>query len=183
MAQFDFFGTWNDWWGILGHILATKVYSLIPDLKYDKPEPLFVTKVDDSVKTMILDRRNGFIWSPIFSRFPLSMELIKEGQNAGKYFVSPTRGGPCLRLVLPPCYEEDRIIHLGRGMLSCPKWTITPFTKVPEKPSAELRLGFKEVKEIIKNRIVYLKDPFKIWIGQHGKELVEEGRAVIDGIE
>src|SRR6266540_1924481 len=116
MAQFDFLGTWNDSWGILAAILGTNDYSLVPDLLYDKPEPLFVTEIDDSAKEMLLNgKRNGFLWSWQFSRFPPVMKRIEGGEAAGKYYVGLGEGGPYLRLVLPGGYEEGGVLNLGPG--------------------------------------------------------------------
>src|SRR5947209_272369 len=103
MAQFDFLGTLDDSWGMLDTILENSEYSLVPDLRYDKPEPLFVTKIDDTVKMMLLDRRNGFLWSREYSRFPPVMRRIEGGEADGKYYVGLSEGGPYLRLVLPGC--------------------------------------------------------------------------------
>ena len=183
MAQFNFLGTWNDSWGILAAILAHSEYSFVPDLYYDSPEPLFLTKIDYGLKEMLLDRRNGYIWSTKFSVDTLGMLSTKEGQNAGKYSVGSTEGGPVLRLVLPPCYEQGGVINLGPGMLSCPRWTIKPGTYDAKKPSAELRAGFKEVKAILKRQLVRLKVRPDIWSGQEASRLVEEGRAKIHGFE
>jgi hypothetical protein len=183
MAQFEFLGTWNDSWNILAAILEHSEYSLVPDVKYDKPELLFVTKIDDPVKEMFLDRRNGFIWSTKFSLLPPSMNRIEGGVNVGKYYVSPTEGGPVLRLVLPACYEEGGVINLAPGMLSCPRATIKPGTNVAEKPSPAVRAGFKEVKAIIKRQLVRLKVRADIWSGQEASRLVEENRARIRGFE
>ena len=183
MGQLSFLGTWSDSWGILEAIFATKEYSLVPDLYYDKPEPFFATQVDDTLKSMLLDRINGYIWSTKFALYPPWMERTEAGKNAGKYSVSETREGPCLRLVLPACYEEGGFINLAPGMLSSPRWTIKPRTNVPEKPSPELRAGFKEVKAIIKRQLVRLKVRPDIWSGQEASRLVEEGRARIHGFE
>lgn len=183
MAEFDFLGSWSDSWGILAAILANSEYSLVPDLLYDKPEPLFVTTINDSVREMLLDRRNGFLWSTKFSRFPPVMWRIEGGEADGKYHVGLGEGGPYLRLVLPACYEEEGVLNLGLGSLYYPKWTTKPGTKIVIKPSPELRRGFKEVKSVLVRHLVPLKSHPDIWIGQDANRLVEEGRARICGFE
>jgi hypothetical protein len=183
MAKFGFLGTWDDSWGIVAAILENKEYSLVPDLKYAKPEPVFVTKLDDTVKAMFLDRANGFLWSTKFSVYPPSMESIEAGQNAGKYYVSLTSGGPYLRLVLPGCYQEGGVINLVPGALYSPNWTTKPGTYIAIKPSPELRAGFKEVKAIIQRQLVRLKGGPYNWIGRDASRLLEERRARIPGLE
>jgi hypothetical protein len=183
MAEFDFLATWEDSWRILAAILAVREYSLVPDLHYDKPEPLFVTTLDDPVKEMLQERRNGFIWSAKFSVFPPTMKRTEGGEAAGGYYVSLSEGGPYLRLVLPVCYEEGRIMNLGPGSLYYPKWTINPRTNAIVKPSPELRMGFKAVKAIIKKHLVRLKERPDIWGGQEASRLLDEHRARIRGFE
>jgi hypothetical protein len=183
MAQFDFYGTWDDSWGIVAAILENKEYSLVPDLLYDKPEPVFVTKFNDIAKELLLQKRNAFLWSPKFSVFPPFMKRIEGGEAAGKFYVGLSVGGPYLRLFLPPSYEEGSVINLVLGSLHCPKWTTKPGTYIAIKPSPELRAGFKEVTAIIKRQLVQSKARPVIWIGQEASRLVEEGRARVFGFQ
>ncbi len=183
MAQFQFLGTWDDSWGILDAILEHPEYSLVPDLYYDKPEPLFVTKIGDAAKRMLLDRRNGFIWSTKFSLYSPNLKQVKEGQNAGKYYVDPTGQGPVLRLVLPACYEEGGVINLAPAMFSCPRWTVKPGTYDAMKASPELREGYKEVKAVIRKQLVRLKVRPDIWSGREASRLVDQNQARIHGFE
>jgi hypothetical protein len=183
MAQFDFVGTWNDSWGILATILENSEYSLVPNLLYESPEPLFVTKIDDLVKAMLLDRGDGFLWSTKFSRFPPVMKRIEGGEAAGKYYVGLSEGGPYLRLTLPACYADEEVINLAPGHLYYPKWTTRPGTHIAIRPSPELRAGFREVKAITERQLVRLKVRPDIWSGQEASRLVEEGRARIHGFE
>lgn len=39
MAQFDFLGTWKDSWSIISAVLEPQDVCLIPDLKYEQPQP------------------------------------------------------------------------------------------------------------------------------------------------
>jgi hypothetical protein len=111
------------------------------------------------------------------------MERINEGKNKGKYYVSLTKGGPYLRLVLPPCYEEDGVVKLAPGMLSSPRRTINPQTNAIENPSPELQKGFNEVKAIIKRQLIRVKLRPDIWIGKEANRLLEQNRARICGFE
>jgi hypothetical protein len=183
MAQFDFLGSWNDSWDIVAAILENKDLRLVPDLRYDKPEPLFATALDDSLKAMLLDRGNGFLWSTRFSRYPPVMGRIEGGEAAGKYTVSLTRGGPYLRLGLPFCYEEGGVINLAAGSLYYPSWFLNPEATVSEKASPELRAGFKDVKAVIRRHLVRLKSRPDIWSGREASRLVEGGRARVRGFE
>jgi hypothetical protein len=183
MAKFSFLGTWNDSWDILDALFATGEYSLLPDLDYDNPEPIFATRLDDALKDIMLVHRDGYLWSPKFSLYPPGMWRVEEGEKAGKYNVDSWRGGPCLRLFLPACYIENGAIQLAPGALYSPKWTIKPGSDVPESPSAAVRKGFQAVKALIKRQLVRLKARPDIWSGREASRLVEQGQATIHGFE
>lgn len=195
MAEFRFFGTWNDYWGILDAILSHREYSLVPDLLYDKSEPVFITTLDDPAKEMLRVKGSGYLWSTKFSRWPPVMKRIEGGEADGKYYVMLGEGGPCLHLVSPACYEEGGVLMLDFGELYYPKWTTAPGTNIAIEPSPELRQGFQEVKTIIKRQVVRLKvSPdlrelveLKVgpghWSGRQASRMLEEGRARIQGFE
>ncbi len=93
MAKFSFLGTWNDSWGILDALFRTGEYSLVPDIDYDEPEPIFAARLDDELKGMMRIHRGGYLWSPRFSLYPPVMWRVPEGEKAGKYNVDSWRGG------------------------------------------------------------------------------------------
>ena len=181
--EFSFLGTWNDSWEILDAILHGGGLSFIPDLKYDDPQPLYVTALTNEERAMIKDRRHLFIWGEAFSLFPPVLRRIDEGKNIGKYSVSSDEGGPILELTLPGCYEEESLLNLGPGTLACPRKTFDPATNIGLNPSAELRAGFREVRNRMKRSLVRYKPCPEIWIGQEAIELLGQGKARIIGFE
>jgi hypothetical protein len=183
MAKFSFLGTWNDSWGILDALFGTGEYSLVPDIDYDKPEPIYATRLDDELKAMMLVHVNGYLYSPRFSLYPPGMWRVPRGEKAGKYEIDPWCGGPCLRLFLPGCYEEGGAIQLPPGALYSPPWTIKPGSGVQEKPSLAVRKGYSEVRALIKRQLVRLKARPDIWSGREASRLVEQGQATIHGFE
>ncbi len=182
MGQFDFLGTWNDSWNLLGEILKRNDVKFVPDLKFNGPKPLYITYLDEEAKEVLRDRRNLYIWGS-FSIFPPCLDRIEEGQNAGKYSVWLAGGGPGLGLTLPACYEEGGLLNLGTGDLSYPKFTFNPNTNLWEPPSPALKAGYKDIKARIKRHLVRHKLKTFIWIGKEALQLVKQNKAKITGFE
>ena len=112
MREFAFFGTWKDSWAVLEAIEQLGMFWMVPDLWYERPEPLLYQHVDDSLKGMLTERRRLFLWSAAFaSEFP----PLREGSGAtrGRYRVPTAIGVPLLQLVVPPCYEKDGVRNVG----------------------------------------------------------------------
>lgn len=96
MAQFDFAGTWDDSWRLLDAVLAPRDLSLIPDMAFATPEPVFFTALDDSLKAILRERRRVFLWSSKWCRFPASLAPHPAKELAGTYYVRFDVGGPLL---------------------------------------------------------------------------------------
>jgi hypothetical protein len=184
MAEFDFLGSWDDSWRIMASILQIDHIQVIPDLKFERPEPIFITALDDKAKELLLDRRNVFLWSRKFSRFPPAMVRIEGGVNAGKHFLDLSGAGPGLRLVLPACYEKDGLWKLAVGSLYYQKETFNPEAHLWEKPTPELIAGYKEVKGVLRPHLAARHEfALHVPIGHDALRLLRERKAVIAGLE
>lgn len=184
MAQFDFLGSWDDTWKIMASILQIDRIQVIPDLKFDRPAPTFITVLDAPSIDQIMERRNVFLWSTKFSRFPPAMVRIEGGVNAGKYYLDLSGAGPGLRLVLPACYEKDDLWNLGAGSLYYQRETLNPETQLWEKPTPELIAGYKEVKGVLRPHLVARHEfALRVPIGHDALRLLREKKARIPGWE
>ncbi|HJT34424.1 MAG TPA: hypothetical protein VJ783_20500 [Pirellulales bacterium] len=181
VAEFSFFGTWNDSWELLGSILEVEGPKFVPDLKYDTDEPLFISTVDDSFKAMMLERRHTFIWSSNFSVFPPLLRRISAGAAKGKYFVDLSARGPALELTLPVCYRGARGLELGAGVLAYGRRTFNPSNGAWEGPSGQLIRGYAEVKNRLKDRLVRGPRTRNKWFGPEALRLIEAGEAIFSG--
>jgi hypothetical protein len=183
VSEFSFVGTWADSWIVLSAILDRGDIAIIPDLKYEKPEPIFVSVMDQALQQMVKERRRVFLWCRAFSIFPPYMLRIDGGPNAGKYSVYLPEGGPVLELTLPACYESEGIANLAPGTLSFPRRTLNPETGRWGKASSELLEGFKDIRDRIKRCLVRSKSVAGIWIGPDAERLVDKKMARIHGFE
>lgn len=169
---------------MLTAILAKGEYSLTPDVRYSSSTPILATTLDDTLKELCRVRGNVYIWSEKFSTRPPCMIRVSDGENAGKYSVDMSKDGPGLELQLPPCYEKDKSVHLAPGHLWYQKRTKNMSTRLWEPATQELKAGFKEVRGVLHQHLTSLThDTTTILVGMGVKHLVEEGVAVIHGLE
>jgi hypothetical protein len=172
MREFAFFGTWKDSWAVLEAIEQLGMFWMVPDLWYERPEPLLYQHVDDSLKGMLTERRRLFLWSAAFaSEFP----PLREGSGAtrGRYRVPTAIGVPLLQLVLPPCYEKDGVLNVGAGDLIASSVVINPATQ-HEEPAAELLAAFDLVRSRLKQVLTRHKLKTWIWIGPEALRLLQQ---------
>lgn len=184
MAQFDFLGSWDDSWQIMASILQIGHISVIPDLWYERPEPIFIKALDHEAKDILRDRRNMFLWSTKFSRFPPTMVRMEGGEKRGKYYLRLSGGGPGLQFTLPACYEKDGLWNLAVAHLEYQRETLNPETEQWEKPTPELIAGYKEVKEILLPHLVARHEfALHVPIAHDALRLLREGQARIAGFD
>ena len=184
MAQFDFLGSWDDSWRIMASILGIDHIRVIPNLKFDRAEPTFISILDEGAKALLLQWRFVCLFSTKFSRFPPEMHRIEGGVNSGKYSVDLAAGGPGLGLSLPACYEKDGRWNLACGMLYYARNTLNRETGLWEKPTPELVAGYKEVKGVIRRHLVGRHDFAKgVPIGRDAIRLLQEGKARVAGVD
>jgi len=180
MTEFHFYGTWNDSWEICDSILRDGRFQLILDIKWDSPNPSFLTACDETSKALLRECRSIYISSPLFSTQPPAMVLVTEGQNKGKYFVDERSGGPLLRLMMPPCYSEGGTLHLGHGEICRPTWTVDPETECRVAVPPNVKLGYEAVRGIIKKHLEQINVPKSIWAGAEARSLIVAKAVVID---
>ncbi len=174
-SQFNFIGTWNDSWAVIEAILTRGETTLIPDLWYETSIPLSFHELDESLKSLLRQRRRVYIWCKAFSPFPPVLERQESGPNAGKYFVRLALGGPGLELTLPACFEAQGVVNLNFGSLSYARETFNPETRQWDKPSLELKAGYADVRAHLREHV--LRQESDVWAGPDAIQLLRKGRA------
>jgi hypothetical protein len=193
VTHFDFLGTWQDSWAILAAILNPGDVTLIVDRRYDQPQPITLTTVDD-VRTHCLNGQHKFYVSgTMFSVAPPSCRRIDTGIYEGKYRVEDSRGGPLLVLVLPVCYRYDSVgvatnafengthLHLGPGTLMYQRYYWNEQSQLWERPSDCIKAGHVDLLRRVKTQLVRHTFHVPIWIGKDALQEVENGNATIHG--
>lgn len=71
MAQFDFFGTWEDSWRLLHEISKFDDVSFVLVI-YDSPKPIFINKIDEEAKEFIKIKGHLYIWGKFILQVPSS---------------------------------------------------------------------------------------------------------------
>lgn len=181
MAQFDFFGTWEDSWRLLQEIIKFNDVTFVPDLIYDSPEPIFINTINEEAKEYIKIKRHLYIWGKLFSKYPPLLLRRESGPKEGTYYVQVDYSGPSLELILPACFEENGLINLNTGMVTYSKEYLNPESGNWENPSKELKDVYKNICTLLKKSILIrydLKTSYQ-WIGKNAVKLLQENKAQI----
>lgn len=179
MAQFDYLGSWQDSQGIVGGLLRRPGTRLLVDDWYTKPIPTCIDVPPRDARQLVQEWRSIFITGADFSPFPPQFSKVENGEVL--YRIRGNEGGPCLRLTLPACYEQDGMIYLAHGMFYYYREYLNPNTKAWEPPSPEVKAAYKEILRLIKQHLVRHKFHTPIWIGRDALRLLQEDKARITG--
>jgi hypothetical protein len=178
MAQFDFYGSQEDWYPVLEALLERPDIRLTPGRNYTTMHPKAYSEIDDSLRENLREVRRFFITGD-FSKHPLWLREYRRTDYAGVYSIDERRGGPALSLTLPMCNKlDERFLYLGPGDLFCHNifWSDDDEYKAPPDVKAayvELR---KRVRSRLKKRQIADET---IWIGDGGIGLLDRGEALI----
>lgn len=174
--QFDFFGTWEDSWQLLGSAMRSANLVLVPDLWYERPEPLLYRALDEDLKSVLRQRGRGFLWSESFG--PLEQLFLRQptGVMAGRYRIRAAKSDPVIDLMLPACYESEGVTNLGVGILGAPERTSV---QAPDQNGRidEVVASFGDVRLRFRQVLKRHKMRRWIWIGPDALRLVIEKKA------
>src|SRR4051794_37479700 len=114
MAQFDFFGTFNDNWALLSRVIEAVRPVLIPDKWYRESNPAIYTDLNDELKSELQKKRRVFVFPSDAQIFPEhGMKLHPSGPMPGWHTVQHNELGDSVDLTLPACFDRDRQTWLG----------------------------------------------------------------------
>lgn len=191
MAEFTFFGVWEDSLQILTALVDTHLFTFVVDKAYIDKNFLAFQSLNDQIIREIRHRNKVYLWSKEYSHYPPYMEALP----SGKWDIYEFRGGPALNLALFGSSIKDGLTRLGYGSISYLSYYLHPGTDEPYKPPVELKESFKYALKIISPflekryvlaRILTAKSVFEtsiepLRIGRHGLQLIESDQAVLKG--
>jgi hypothetical protein len=153
MAQFDFFGSWNDSKNILNQIITFGDIKIIPNMAYRKPEVLQLQTISEIELEIIRKNHSVFLASDTFARFPIK---FWGPDSRGDLSIHQLLSGPIMIMGLPDIYEEDGMLRMGAGDIRYPPHFINPITNQEYSPPEAMYSVFKSVKKMIQKSMVKL---------------------------
>jgi hypothetical protein len=187
MAEFDFYGTWEDSSLYLEKVVTLGRFTLVVDMPYEQPV-VFQSKVlSEDLMTLLQQRPHLYLWSDEYSRFPA-------GFLPGRHYVTidPHISGPALQLSLPICFPAEVNVRLGEGVLSYLPLYENPETGELYKPPEALKQAYNDVRRLLQKTMarcfvrcrvvsagVIKPIVVPLWIGPNAMDLLEAGKAEI----
>ncbi len=184
MAEFTFYGVWEDSIAILDQLIQSCRFTFIIDKPYEEPKEYTFTSLNENVECVLFKTPIMYLKSDQYSIFP--PYFSKSTTNLWRIF--PLRSGPFLNLDLPQIQRTIDKIILGKGWLIYQSKYWHPETLEYYSPPEALRDAFNFVKKIIIQNCVKRYIPFQyfttqgaekyqvrtLYIGRFGIELVRE---------
>lgn len=179
MVEFQFYGTWDDTWRLLRAVLAREGTACVADLAYHDAKPVWIRTLTSHAKEILRRRRRVYVFGEDFSTRPPCLVQHLSGPLAGRYFVYLAGGGQGLELALPNCHMEEGIWQLGAGRLTHPHEFWNGERGRWEKPSANLRAAFTDVRMRLRAELEHHMPIRDLWVGPSAWKLVRGGKARI----
>lgn len=189
MAEFHFYGTWEDTWKHLQRIAAETSLVGAIDQWYTSPKVYEFTGVTDEVKRLVKKNPRIFFLSDRYTYFPFH---FIGPTPSGLLRIDPEWSGPTLDLSFPACFECGEKVCIRSGRLFYQRRYIDPESEEYYKPPHELKQAFKEIQSVLKKDLTRLQTSYRmtgqrgvkntkapIWIGSNALRLLDEGIAKI----
>lgn len=178
MPEFHLWGAEEDRVAIIKSILALGDYQMLPDLHYLDPKPRRYNQPEPSLFEALNKKKRLYVLGPYSSR-PVFMEELNRGRDDGCYYISETKGGPVLSLLMPGCRVVERIVELVPGSFSHRSEYWDDARTQPIKPSDELKGHYKRILKEIKRHLVRRQIAENVWVGAQAWELLVQEKAII----
>ncbi len=180
MAEFHFYGSYDDTLQILQALLRYDGIAFTPRLNYPGPIPPSFHDVTNELRDAIHINR-GLILTGPFSETPLVLQEITGGKYDGTFVLDTTRGGPFLELELPMCKKLDGVHwHLGPGSLFHPRefWDESGNNRIPLSGSSKAAYEFlvNAIKSVVRRKKI---GESTRWIGPSAISLLDRAEALI----
>jgi hypothetical protein len=192
MAEFTFYGSWEDSIAILDRLIQLNQFTFIVNKRYSEPVPLTFNNLNADQNSDLEAIHNLFLYSERYSLYPPYFVQVKADKT---WFIDPPPSGPALDLGLPKLRYESTIENtvLGRGILIYQSKYWHPETLEYYSPPQALKDAFKLVKKIITQNCEKRYISFRyfgegqekhqiltLFIGKFGMELIRRGNACIN---
>jgi hypothetical protein len=189
MADFFFYGTWEDSWMYLETLVHLERFTFAIDMWYAEPAPFQFETMTDEVENIVRKRRRLYLWSSEYSRFPF---VFSAPTSNGLMMIDPTVSGPVLDLSLPDCFDVEGRLSIGLGSLGYQPQYENPETGELYKPPEALKQAYKEIRALLQKGMVKrfarsrsitefgIKPAVEsLWVGANAVTLLETGTADI----
>lgn len=150
MAEFNFYGCWQDSLEILTKLALGEKFRFFVDKHYDQPEAKWLNILEDGFMDGLESPAAFGLWSSDYSIFPLTFESYAY-HGKTYYEIKHSYSGPILRLLLPANnINNSGGVQIGHGWASYPSVFYHPRTHEPYPPPETLSSAFAEIKKTIK---------------------------------
>jgi hypothetical protein len=166
MAEFNFYGTHEDWWLYLDALVQRGGYTFVMDLWYKEPKVVSFTAPTDQVQGQILKRPVLYLWSDRYSKFPPYLEQLSDCAMIDRF-----NSGPALHLSLPSWYEKDGEWRLGAGWLVYEQEYRDPRTGEWYKPPPAMKEDFLTVRKLLQQLMLKRYAVFPLQPGEKKPEV------------
>jgi len=151
MAEFNFYGSWQDTITILEQLLNTKLFRIIADIAYNEPIVYEINSLSIDAQSVLKQNHHIFLESNSYSRYPIKFSEPNKGGYIG---ILQLRSGPLINMMLPDEYTSNNKWRVGRGRIAFPPYFVIPNTYDSYKPPQELKDIFALSKKIIQKNMV-----------------------------
>jgi len=189
MADFYFYGTWEDSWTYLETLIHLERFTFVVDMWYTEPVPLQFRTVTADVESIVRKRPRLYLWSDEYSQFP---PVFGNPTSHGLMMIHLSEGGPALDLALPACFELKGKLSVGIGSLGYQPQYQNPETGEWYKPPETLKRAYREMRALLQKSLVRryawsrsitgrgIRPEIKTyWVGPNAAALLEAGEADI----
>ena len=108
MAEFDFYGTWEDSYVQLDRLAHLSRFILVVDMDYEEPVVLQSRILSEDFMAVVKQRPHLYLYSDEYSRFPAGFHT----SGRGFMWIDPHISGPALLLDLPICRQLEASLQL-----------------------------------------------------------------------
>ena len=189
MAEFQFYGTWNDARSCLEAITALGPFTFVLDKWYAEPIPKQFTVLDENSIEAVRKDPGVYVLSAHYTRFPVR---FGRPTPTGLMRIWSTESGVSLHLSLPTEHDHQGRLRVGMGLLSYQAEYHDPVTGQRYMASEELKRVYAHIRSVLRRQMVkryvastivqkgcFIPTVERLWIGRSAIALLDAGQADI----
>jgi hypothetical protein len=188
MAEFSFYGTWDDSRTYLERLAQLQQFTFVINKAYAEPTPMEFTAITDETWAWVQRHPFLLLWSAEYSRFP----PIFDRPVRGFMRISVFRSGPAIEVSLPRPLEQDGQLRIHAGDIMYQARYQDPDSRGWYDSPKTIRSTFNVTRSLLRKFLVrrYVRveavrcgrirlQPIPVWIGHAAHRLLEEHRGVL----
>ena len=189
VAEFQFYGTWNDARSCLEAITALGPFTFVLDKWYAEPIPKQFTVLDENSIEAVRKDPGVYVLSAHYTRFPVR---FGRPTPTGLMRIWSTESGVSLHLSLPVEHNHQGRLRVGMGLLSYQAEYHDPVTGQRYMASEELKRAYAYLRSVLCRQLMkrYVESTVvrngrfipiveTLWIGRSAIALLDAGQAEI----